>query len=133
MSADEELLGDVKKLKDKTKNKRTKAEAVKDNLKSNIVTTNVELIEAYSDWIDAVFSKEGWMSKKAVMLGQSTVDEFSGRDLDIALNLLNIAALHGHRDINWSIAKYKEQCKVKKEYQPQITNPQKMGLSSEVF
>jgi hypothetical protein len=137
MEADEDLIGNVKKLiklKEKPKTKRTKADAIRDNLKSNIVTTNVELVEAYSDWIDAVFAKEGWMSKKAVMLGQSVVDEFSHRDLDVALNLLSIAALHGHRDIQWSIKKYKEQYKFRREVAPpSITNPQKVGLSSEVF
>lgn len=135
MSADEDLLGNVKqliKIKDKTK-KRTKAEAIRDNLKANITATNVELIEAYSDWIDAVFAKEGWMSKKAVMLGQTTVDNFANRDLDVALNLLSIAALHGHRDINWSIQKYKEQYRVRREIQPQITSTQRVELSSEVF
>ena len=80
MDPDEELIGKIKKLsssKGNSKGKATKADAIRQNLKTNILSTNVELIEAYSDWIDAVYAKEGWMSKKAVMLGQQIVDDFS--------------------------------------------------------
>ena len=140
MSADEELIEGVKtlvKIKNKSKPKATKADAIKQNLKNSIQTTNVELIEAYSDWIDAVYAREGWMSKKAVMLGQSTVDEFSNGNLDVALTVLNLAALHGYRDITWAINKYKEQYKCTRVVQPissaPITSPQKVQVSSEVF
>jgi hypothetical protein len=135
MSPDEELLDSVKKLnKVKTKSKTTKAEAIRQNLKNSITATNIELIEAYSEWIDAVYAKEGWMSKKAIMLGQSVVDEFSKRDLDVALQLLSIAAMHGYRDMNWAVNKYKEQYRFVKKIQPNpISVPQKVGLSSEVF
>ena len=127
MSADEELITNVKKLvkiKDKSK-KRTKAEAIRD-------TTNPELIEAYSEWIDAVYDKEGWMSAKAVKIGQETVDRFSNHNLDVALDLLAVAALHGHRDISWSIPKYKEQYMIKRNTKPPV-NSSSTGLSSEVF
>lgn len=134
MSADEELITNVKKLvkiKDKSK-KRTKAEAIRDNLKSGIVTTNPELIDAYSDWIDAVYAKEGWMSAKAVKIGQETVDRFSNHNLDVALDLLAVAALHGHRDISWSIPKYKEQYMIRRNTKSPV-NSLSTGLSSEVF
>lgn len=136
MSTDKELLENVEKLS-KVKSKRstaTKAEAIRQNLKANIQTTNMELIEAYSDWIDAVYSKEGWMSKKAVMLGQSVVDDFSKRDLDVALQLLSIAAMHGYRDMSWAVNKYKEQYKFRRELPSQpVNNQPKVELSSEVF
>lgn len=137
MSSDEELIDNVKtltSLKDKTKSKTTKAEAIRQNLKSNIVTTNVELLEAYSDWIDAVFAKEGWMSKKAVVNGQNVVDEFSNRNLDIALEVLSIAAMHGYRDMTWAVNKHREQYKFRREIQSSQTNSSpKVKLSSEVF
>jgi hypothetical protein len=137
MSADEELIGTVKKLskgKGEKKTRVTKSDAIRQNLKANITTTNMELIEAYSDWIDSVFSKEGWMSKKAVLMGQTVVDDFSKRDLDVALQLISIASIHGYRDMNWAVNKYKEQHKFRIEVsQNQITNPQKVGLSKEVF
>lgn len=137
MSTDEELLENVEqlvKLKSK-KNKPTKAEAIRQNLKSSIVTTNMELIEAYSDWIDAVYAKQGWMSKKAVTLGQSVVDNFSKRDLDVALTVISIAAMHGYVDMQWAVNKYQEQYKVKREinYLPKSTNVTHVELSNEVF
>lgn len=137
MSTDEELLDNVEKLaKLKTKkSKATKAEAIRQNLKSSIITTNMELISAYSDWIDAVYAKQGWMSKKAVDIGQSVVDNFSKRDLDVALTVINIAAMHGYVDMQWAVNKYTEQYKVKREinYMPRVTESAPVELSSEVF
>lgn len=137
MSTDEELLENVEqlvKLKNK-KSKATKAEVIRQNLKTNIVTTNMELIEAYSDWIDAVYAKQGWMSKKAVTLGQTVVDNFSKRDLDVALAVISIASMHGYVDMQWAINKYSEQYKVKREisYLPKSTNVPPVELSSEAF
>jgi hypothetical protein len=137
MSTDEELLENVEKLaKLKTKKSTTtKAEAIRQNLKTSIITTNVELIEAYSEWIDAVYAKQGWMSKKAVTMGQNTVDEFSKRNLDVALSVINIAAMHGYVDMQWAVNKYQEQYKVRREisYLPKSTNVTPAELSSEAF
>jgi hypothetical protein len=117
------------------KSKSTKADAIRQNLKTSIVTTNMELIEAYSDWIDAVYAKQGWMSKKAVTLGQSVVDNFSKRDLDVALTVISIAAMHGYVDMQWAVNKYQEQYKVKREinYLPKSTNGTPVELSKEAF
>ena len=72
MSQDETLLKDISKIvKAKSSPKRTKSQVIRDNLKENIVTTNEELREAYSEWIDSVYAKEGWMSKKAVVSAQA--------------------------------------------------------------
>jgi hypothetical protein len=137
MSTDDELLDNVEKLsKLKTKkSKATKAEAIRQNLKTNILTTNMELVEAYSDWIDAVYAKQGWMSKKAVTLGQSVVDKFSNHDLDVALTVISIAAMHGYVDMQWAINKYNEQYKVRREvnHTPKPVNVTPVELSSEAF
>lgn len=137
MSTDDELLDNVEKLsKLKTKkSKATKAEAIRQNLKTNILTTNMELVEAYSDWIDAVYAKQGWMSKKAVTLGQSVVDKFSNHDLDVALTVISIAAMHGYVDMQWAINKYSEQYKVRREvnHNPKPVNVTPVELSSEAF
>ena len=105
-------------------------QAIKKNLKDNITTTNVELYEAYSEWVDSVVSKEGWMSKQAVVMGQSIVDDFSKRNLDTALAVINIAALHGYRDMSWAINKFKDQYKFKREIS--IPNTP-ISVSSEAF
>lgn len=139
MSTDEDLISNVKKLtKIKSKSKETKADAIKKTLKTNIVTTNGELIEAYSDWIDAVYAKQGWMSKKAVVVAQSVVDEFSKRDLDVAIRLINIATIHGYVDMTWAVNRYDDQYKIKRVVMepPKVSLPMSkktVELSSEVF
>ena len=138
MSTDEQLIDNVKKLtklKNKTP-KATKAEKIKEELKSNIVTTNEELKEAYFEWIDAVYAKQGWLSKKAVVCAQSQVDEFSKRNLDVALKLLEIASINGYRDIEWAINMYTKQHTISYKVQPTISQPTPIRtteLSSEVF
>lgn len=130
MSTDEELIDNVKKLNKVKASRTTKADAIKKNLKDNITTTNVELYEAYSEWVDSVVSKEGWMSKQAVVMGQSVVDDFSKRNLDTALAIINIAALHGYRDMSWAINKFKDQYKFKREISTPSTP---ISVSSEAF
>ena len=84
MTDNEELIGDVKSLKKSKTGKQTKAEAIKETLKENIVASNEELREAYSSWIDSVYAKQGWMSKKSVVCAQQVVDDFAQHDLDVA-------------------------------------------------
>lgn len=107
MSPDEDLVKDISAIS-KPKPRRTKAEAIKDSLKQNIVTTNIELRTAYCDWIDAVYEKDGFMTKQAVISAQSKVDEFCQRNLDIALKVIEIASVNAYRDITWAINNYKK-------------------------
>ena len=51
------------------------------------------------------------MSKKSVELGQKLIDSFSGRNLDLAIKILDIASIGGYRDIQWAINSYKENVK----------------------
>ena len=92
--------------------KRTKDEVIKDELKSKIQTTNTELYSAYSDWIDAVYAKQGWMSARSVKVAQQDVDNYSDRNLDVALKIIEIAATRGYREMEWAINAYK------KDYEP---------------
>lgn len=114
--------------------KRTKSDIIKEELKNLVKTDNAELRDAYSAWIDAVFAKQGWMSKKSVELGQKLVDNFSGRNLDLAIEILNIASIGGYRDIQWAINNYKEN--VGKHMSVPISSTStitKVNLSQEVF
>ena len=85
-----------------------------ENLKSNIVTSNDELREAYYSWIEGVYAKEGWMTKQAVISGQRALDAYNTtRDLDVALKIIEIAALNGYRDMTWAINTYNKDYKGK--------------------
>ena len=117
--SDSESIGDIKKIVKRKSNKKSKEESIKDALKENIVTTNIELRGAYCDWIDAVYAKQGWMSKKSVVAAQSVVDEFSQHNLDIALKVLEIASINGYRDMEWAVNSYKQNYKVNYK----VTNP----------
>jgi len=137
MDPDEQLIDKIAKLKKKSTNKkgRTKADAIKDNLKANLKVQNIELREAYCDWIDAVYDKQGWMSVKCVTIAEKTVDDFSNHDLDVALKLLEIAAIHSYRDIQWAINVYNQEFKVsyRTSPAPKKVTTSNAELSTEVF
>lgn len=144
-SPDESLIKSISKTVKRSlseNKKKTKADAIKENLLTNIVTTNEELINAYSEWIDAVYTKEGWMSKKAVVCAQQVVDEFSVRNLDVALKVIEIATINGYRNMEWAVNAYKKDYNINYRVAPvnastNITStPQpvlKTRLSEEVF
>lgn len=94
--------------KNKTKKRVTKEQQACDAMKTLIETNNTELYEAYCDWIDAVYAKLHWMSKKAVLFGQKLVDETSNRDLDVALKILELATVNGYKDMTWAVKLYKD-------------------------
>lgn len=136
MSPDEDLIKEISNLA-KPKQSKTKAEKIIENLKSNIVTINPELRQAYFDWIDAVYSKDGFMTKAAVVAAQGNVDKFSNRNLDIALKVLEIATINGYRDITWAINNYNKDYRVNftvAASQPvNNTPPVRKRLGTEVF
>ena len=111
MTPDEDLLKDISSLS-KNKKKKTKSEVIEENLKNNVLTTNVELRDAYYEWIESVLAKKGMMTKAAVIHAQPTLDNFCNRNLDVALKVLEIASIHGYEDINWAINSYNKDFKV---------------------
>ena len=135
MSENETLVSDIQKVTTattKTK-KKTKAEAIKDEMKSFVIATNQELREAYFDWIDSVFAKQGWMSKKSVVSAQQVIDEFSHRNLDVALKVIEIASISGYRDMTWAVNTYKSNYNVQYRVPQNRTAENNVGISNEVF
>ena len=109
MSEGKEFIKELKLMTKRiSKTRKTKDEIIKEELKNNIKTENTELYEAYCDWIDAVYAKQGWMSARSVKVAQTDVDNFSNRNLDIALKIIDIAARRGYREMEWAINFYKE-------------------------
>ena len=137
MSPDEQLIDKAKKKRKRATNaaKATKDDKIKSNLKSNLRVQNPELKEAYEGWIDTIYDKQGWMSVKCVTVAEATVDEFSNRNLDIALKLLEIASVHGYRDIQWAINKYNQEFRVSYSTSPEVRKvvTNNSQLSEEVF
>lgn len=116
-----DLIKDVKKIISKKANTRTKTDAIKDTLKENVVTSNKELREAYYDWIDSVYAKQGWMSKKSVVSAQTLVDDFSKHNLDVALKIVEIASINGYRDMEWALNTYKQNYNVRYKAEQKAT------------
>ena len=111
MSEDESLVKDISKISKKkggTKEARELASAA--SLKECITAENGELRKAYYDWIDAVLFKHSSLTPKAVTVAQSQVDKFSNRDLDVALALLEFAAVGGYVYMTNAIKNYAKTC-----------------------
>lgn len=109
MSEGKEFIKELKLMTKRiSKTRRTKDEIIKEELKNHIQTDNPELYEAYCDWIDAVYAKQGWMSARSVKVAQQDVDNCSNRNLDVALKILEIAAVRGYREMEWAINVYKQ-------------------------
>lgn len=126
------VVSKVAKLKDTKQN--IKEIKIRQELKNYIDTTNDELRQAYEDWIDSVFDKEGWMSKSAVQQAQKIVDSASDRYLDIALAIVNIASINGYRDMTWAVNAFrKDQSKRYTPIQVNDTVNTKVELGDEEF
>lgn len=116
-SEDEDLKKHVQKLVElKTKKpKKTKREVIRENLKAYIQTGDSKLDDYFSQWVDVVYEKNGFMAKATVEEAQKRIISYSFPDLEKAYNIIKIAITNGHRDINWSIEKYeKDHSKEKK-------------------
>lgn len=130
MSQDESLINNCKKIASTKSKRQSKEDSIKNSMKLCIQTNNKELREAYCLWIDAVYARQGWLSKAAVIEAQSIIDKYSNRNLDIALNVLKIAAMNGYRDINWAINKM-PQYNSPASFENHKSSPKQ--LSTEVF
>ena len=139
LAGDEKVITELKKFvkasaKPKPQTKSTKVQEQCELMKTYIRTTNEELRAAYCDWIDAVYMKLGWMSKRAVTVGEDLVDETSNHDLDVALKIVDIATVNGYKDMTWAVKMYNDNYKLSYRVQP-CAKPQQRAteLSEEVF
>lgn len=97
----EEVISIMKK--SKRLSKKVKDDYSLELLKGSITTQCDELRFAYYDWIDCVYAKDGFMTKKAVTHAQKLIDFYSDRNLDKALEVLEVASINGYRDVEWAI------------------------------
>lgn len=108
---------------------------IANSMKSYIYATNSELFNAYVEWIDSVCDKNGWMSQKAVTVGQQTVDDYAKGDLDVALKIIEIGTLNGWKDLTYAVETFDKDYKskfVSKTPEPTPTRKREV-VSDEVF
>lgn len=102
-------------VKEKTKSKSPKGitQAKKDyliqQLKSSVVCSNFELLKAIHDWIDVITTNKGNLSIPQVRLFKETLDGYTKGDLDLALEIVKIAAVHSWVDCQWAINYYEKE------------------------
>lgn len=134
------MLNDTEQLPSKvlikeSKDKLSKKELILENLKANIYTKNTELQGAYSSWVSTIYNKQGWMSKKSVLMAQQTVDQYAKGDLDLALMIISLADSNGYRDMTWAINLFEKN--YKKEFQRRFNSTPVVNsnpvMSTEVF
>lgn len=92
----------------------TKKDAIIAQLKSYVSASNDELRDAYYEWIEEAYARNGWMSAASIREAQRAIDNYSGKDLDIALDILHIASTNGYKDIMWAIERYEKNGMYKK-------------------
>lgn len=140
MEPDETLIKNIQDVvkSNKTSSKAAKTEAIKNNLKKAIVTTNEELRQAYYEWIDSAYEQNGKLAKAAVINAQQVVDGFANGYLDVALKLIQIATIHGHREMMWAVDAYKRDYKInflkpQQAVAPVVPVSTEVKVSEEVF
>lgn len=136
MGEDAALLKSAKKLaKIKGASKVATDEIKTAKAKSFITVENPELRNAYCDWIEAIVGKFGWLSNKAVTVAQQIVDDFANHDLDIALEVIEIAAINSYKDMNWAVVAYRNKHGNRYQVNPAQLNLDKaaIALGDDVF
>lgn len=136
VAADASTVSDITvKLKKVTKSsKKTKAQVMKDNLKTNIKvpSTEQELYNMYCSWIDAVCDKKGWMNAITVTEGQRLVNDFCKGNWSVALRIVTIGASNGWSDLQWAINKYNQECSTQSASYRIVQNNSALAYKPEV-
>lgn len=141
-SNDTQLIGDAAKLaRIKTKAQSAKVSQRRqtiEELKDYAYHPNVELNEAYRDWVEGVYSNPtGFLSKKSVDVFKKEIDAYAQGDLDLALKIIEIATINGWRCAEWAIAEFKRnyESDFRRMYEPspQVIAKPDITVGEEVF
>lgn len=116
----------------KNDSKLSKRQLTANALKKYIMCSNPELSKAYRGWIDGVYANpNGFLSQVAIEIFQNTINSYTKGDLDLALELLEIATVGGYRDATWAIKEYEKRNPNGIKQKPQPLKP--MFNKEEVF
>lgn len=111
-SEDNKLIEEIsKKVKIKSPQgiKETKRKNILNNLKNSIVCSNYELLTALRDWLDSIYSNpNNYMSKKSIENFQTTLNNYTKGDLDLALKIVNIATTQSYKTCDFAINVYEK-------------------------
>ena len=111
----EDIRADMKVSKPKGV-KQTQRQIQINTLKDYIECSNYELLTALREWVDGVYARpNGFLSKLAIKCFQDTLNDYTKGDLDLALRIVQIAAINGYRDCSWAIDLYEKDQRQKKK------------------
>lgn len=127
----------VRATKKSSEPKMSKQEGIRLSLLKKIKTTNEELLEAYSNWIEGMIAKKGYLTGAQVQMFEEAIDNYCNHDLDKALAVIRIGIMKGLIDAQWCITDYEKQISMQPSYaiKNNITpiNTEPVRLSKEVF
>ena len=99
----------IKESKETVKKTDKKLNAIYSAVCENIFTDNAELKSAYKGWILALLENGKPVSGPGVIATQKRIDTYTNRDLDVALEILDIATRRCYIDIGWAINLYEKE------------------------
>lgn len=106
MSEDESVLEDLSYLKEhKISKKESILNAVKRHINGNYPD---DMKLAYSEWLDVINNKFGFVSKQMILSAQKIVDEASNHDADKAIEIIHIASANGWKDMKYAVKVYNQ-------------------------
>lgn len=89
--------------------KEAKAKNILNNVKRHINLTYPEDMRlAYSEWLDVVYSKFGFVSKQMIINAQACVDKEANHDVNKAIEIIHIASANGWKDMTYAVNQYRQ-------------------------
>lgn len=112
MGENETIVNDLSFLKTNDKQKRTESIliAVKRHINGNYPQ---DMKDAYSEWLDVIQNKFGFVSKQMILDAQRVVDKEADHNVDVAIDIINIASANGWKDMRYAVQTYNKQRQVK--------------------
>lgn len=115
MGKEESVVKDLSFLKQaKQSNADVKKQSILKSVKMNINQAYPDdMKQAYSEWLDVVQNKFGFVSKQMILTAQSVVDHEANHDVDKAIDIIHIASANGWKDMNYAVKVYNERNKTR--------------------
>lgn len=111
----EDVVEDLSFIKQHSKTqKNAKAENILKAVKNHINQEYPpDMIQAYSEWLDVIQNKFGFVSKQMILNAQTTIDNAANHDAVKAIDMIHIASANGWKDMKYAVKVYNEQPKIK--------------------
>lgn len=97
----------------KTEKKKTKDEAIRDNMRAEFENCpDEDLRNAFYDWVDAVLARR-FLTKSIVKDFKDGICNYT-EDVDVAIAVIRVATLQGWSDVRWAINSYEKTLRMNK-------------------